>query len=61
MEGKVYGYARVSGKDQNLDRQLDAFEAFDSGVRPRRSRPPTLPQRRPTWADISRARRQRAS
>ena len=26
--GKVYGHARVSSKDQNLDRQLDAFEAF---------------------------------
>lgn len=28
MAGKVYGYARVSSKEQNLDRQLDAFEAF---------------------------------
>ena len=28
MEERVYGYARVSSKDQNLDRQFDAFEAF---------------------------------
>lgn len=28
MCGKMYGYARVSSKDQNLARQLDAFESF---------------------------------
>ena len=27
-EGKTYGYARVSSKDQNLDRQLCALEEF---------------------------------
>lgn len=31
------------------------------GRPPKKKRPPTLPQRRPTWTDISRARRQRAS
>ncbi len=28
MEGKTYGYARVSAKDQNLERQLCAFREF---------------------------------
>lgn len=28
MKGKVYGYARVSSREQNLARQLDALEAF---------------------------------
>ncbi|MBP3886000.1 MAG: recombinase family protein [Olsenella sp.] len=28
MAGKTYGYARVSSRDQNLDRQLDAFGEF---------------------------------
>ena len=26
--GRVYGYARVSSKEQNLDRQLEALAAF---------------------------------
>ena len=29
---KVYGYARVSARDQNLDRQIDALNEF--GVEP---------------------------
>ena len=28
MAGKTYGYARVSSRDQSLDRQLDAFAGF---------------------------------
>ena len=28
MAGKTYGYARVSSRDQNLDRQLDAFREY---------------------------------
>ena len=28
MEGKTYGYARVSTREQNLDRQLKALEEF---------------------------------
>lgn len=28
MGGNVYGYARVSSRDQNLDRQIDALEEF---------------------------------
>lgn len=28
MEGKVYGYVRVSTKEQNEDRQLIALQAF---------------------------------
>ncbi len=34
MQGKTYGYARVSSRDQNLDRQMDALEEF--GVDPAR-------------------------
>lgn len=29
----VYAYARVSTKDQNLDRQLEAFTAFKDSLK----------------------------
>ncbi len=28
MENKVYGYARVSSKEQNLDRQIIALKEY---------------------------------
>jgi len=28
MENRIYGYARVSSKDQNEDRQIDSLRAF---------------------------------
>ena len=28
MAGAMYGYARVSSREQNLDRQLDALQAL---------------------------------
>ena len=34
MSGKEYGYARVSSKEQNLNRQIDALTEF--GLSPRR-------------------------
>lgn len=33
MEGRTYYYARVSSKDQNLDRQLEAFHAMGAEER----------------------------
>ena len=28
MENKVFGYARVSSKEQNLDRQIDSLKQY---------------------------------
>ncbi|NFQ02762.1 recombinase family protein [Clostridium sporogenes] len=30
--GRVYGYARVSGKDQNLDRQIEELRKFNKDI-----------------------------
>lgn len=54
-EGAVYGYARVSSRDQNLVRQLDALAAF--GVERERVFADKASGRdfeRPAWARLSR-------
>lgn len=33
MERRIYGYARVSSKEQNVERQLKAFEELDINPR----------------------------
>lgn len=53
MATKTYGYARVSARDQNLDRQLDALSEF--GVRTDRVFADKASGKdfdRPAWADL---------
>ena len=33
MDNRIYGYARVSSKDQNLDRQIDSLKKYVPNVR----------------------------
>ena len=33
MDNRIYGYARVSSKDQNLDRQIDSLKKYVPNAR----------------------------